>query len=152
MDELPRLLDGLARVDDGDPSRPRVRVLFSPLCHNGLVMFDAARARRMDASWAWIPYGADVPEQRRMCQAALDAGTPEALALALTGRGPQAEDRVMAGQDRAIADRAGRLFWDATGRALATPSVVYRRRDGVHMAVRGGMDRPWIDRLLEYAA
>jgi hypothetical protein len=152
MPALPNLLDGLARIDDGDPSRPRIRVVFSPLCHRSLGMYEDSRARRMDASWAWIPYAADVPSQRRSCQAALDDGTVAGLEALLRGTGPEAADRTMSGQDRAIADRAGRMFWESTRAALGTPSLVYVRRDGIAMAVRGALDPAGLDRMLDAAA
>ena len=146
------LLDGLARIDDGDPGRPRVRIVFSPLCHRGHEMFLAMRTRRMDASWAWIPYGAGVDGQRRACQAALDEGTVRGLEAVLRGAGPEVPDRVMAAQDRAVADRAGRMLWEATQTALGTPTLVYRRADGTAMAVRGALDAAGLDRLLAAAA
>lgn len=151
--EVAALLDGLARIDDGNPEGPRVRILFSPGCGHSLRMFEAVQARRMAAAWRWVPYGGS-PAARAASAAALAAGDMGTLESVLRGRAvaPGGDVGRMAAQDAAVSGRLARLLYDATNTALGTPTQVYRRQDGLYMAARGSLQPDRLDDLLGEAA
>lgn len=149
--ETADLMDSLAAIRIG-LAGPRIRVLFSPGCEHSAILWKSIRPMLGRAVWAWVPYGG-FDRNRRACAAALALGGVEGLEAVLSGAlsdGPDAGGMVR--QDGIISQRLGRLLWESTNTAMATPTTVFMRKDGVYQAVRGSFDEGTAALMLGAAA
>lgn len=150
--ETADLMDSLAAIVVGNALGPRVRVLFSPGCEHSTILWNSIQVHLGGARWSWVPYGG-FDRNRRLCAAALSRGGVEGISGALDGTLREASDMgPMVRQDDIVSRRLGRLLWESTNTALATPTLVFMRNDGVFHAVRGSIDAPTVSRMLGAAA
>lgn len=148
--ETAELMDSLESIRIGGGG-PKVWVLFSPGCEHSSILLASVRPLLARAAWAWVPYGG-FDRNRRACAAALAAGGLESLEAVLSGAlsdGPSLGG--MARQDGIISQRLGRLLWETTNTAMATPTTVFMRKDGVYHAVRGSFDQGLAARVVAAA-
>lgn len=118
---------------------PRIWILFAATCEKSAAMKEVVAASSTKLRVAWVPApvgGGRDPATARLVEADLE-GMKAALAGDLSPLPPAGA----AAERQALAIETGlaRPMFRATGRSLATPTIVYRDPDGLVRVVRGAV-------------
>lgn len=124
---------------------PVVHIIVTPGCSKGGELWNASRQTADRLQYRWLPFGFGIDTDVAHVARAFDLGTSAAVQALLLGSDddvtPSAEGMARARlQDLAFEDQVGRLLWESTGMAPATPTLGFAVVGGGFRVVRGSID------------
>lgn len=140
-------IQGLSSIHEGTAG-PEIWILFAATCEKSAAMRRTIAASSAKLRVSWVP-------------APIDGGASDPVTARLVGAGLADLDKAFAGDvsnlptpGEAAANQASeietglaRRMFQATGRPLATPTIVYRDPDGLIRVVRGAVGADLFARL-----
>lgn len=141
-------IQGLSSIHEGTAG-PEIWILFAATCEKSAAMRRTIAASASTLRVSWVP-------------APIDGGTSDPATARLVGAGLADMDKAFSGdlaglpapgdaaarQARDIETGLSRRMFQATGRPLATPTIVYRDPDGLVRVVRGAVGADLFARLV----
>jgi hypothetical protein len=132
-------IQGLSSIHEGVDG-PEIWILFAATCEKSAAMRRTIAASQKKLQVSWVP-------------APIDGGQSDPATARLVGAGLNDMDKAFAGdlsglpaaggaaarQAQEIETGLARRMFQATGRPLATPTIVYRDPDGLIRVVRGAV-------------
>jgi len=139
--DLERAMTSLAGIGEGH-GPGTLHVLFAPWCHVSPDLYRASRGVLGHLTIRWIPFSGGQPEGKEATEILLRNMEPSLVPAAFSPLRPSAvrlPTPLCDAQDATVARSIEPLVIRDTGRALATPTMVYRFRDGRVRVVPGGV-------------
>jgi len=139
--DLERAMSSLVGIAEGH-GPGTLHVLFAPWCHVSPELYRVSRGILGSLTIRWIPFSGGQPEGREATEILLRNMEPSLVPAAfspLRPSGVRLATPLCDAQDSAVARSIEPLVIRDTGRALATPTMAYRFRDGRVRVVPGGV-------------
>ena len=152
------LLDDMAKlvaIEEG--TGPFFHILVSPGCDHSNAMLDAASRASAKVRVRWIPFSNGMPSGTKTLANLMASGTRESLRRALIdgalpGTPSETMMRIASAQDDYVQKIVARKTWNATGRPLAAPTMIFKTHDGSVRVLRGSLPEGLFRELVDLAA